>query len=200
MAKVVQFSGSMPERLGLQKVRHGARPQRKKGDPAQLSLFTGRVVSIHQRSTFEEALAADEAGQTEQARQLYQQAIASHNHAADAWCNLGIIEHAEGNLLKAITAFSHCLSIDPLHFEAHYNLANCYAEAQNYNLAELHYRMAIELGPDFPNSYFNLGLTLALKRQYTEAIHYLTHYCRLTPPAEQQQANSILEHLKILAG
>ncbi|GIV35808.1 MAG: hypothetical protein KatS3mg032_0187 [Cyclobacteriaceae bacterium] len=198
MAKVVQFPGNAPKQLGPQKVRLSGRSARRKENPAQLSLFTGRMVSINRNNIFEQALAADEAGHTQQARALYQQAIASGNQPADAWCNLGIIEFAGGNLAGAISAFSHCLSQSPRHFEAHYNMANAWAEAGNYQLAELHYRMAIDIAPDFPNSYYNLGLTLALKKDYAAAIENLTHYCRLTSPEEHVQARELIAHLRTL--
>ncbi len=198
MAKVVQFSGNTPKKLGPQKARLNTRALRKTENPAQLSLFTGRMVSLNRDNVFEQALAADEAGQNHRARMLYQQAIAGNNQAADAWCNLGIIEFAEGNLAGAISAFSHCLSQSPRHFEAHYNLANAWAEAGNYPLAELHYRMAIDIAPDFPNSYYNLGLTLALKKDYASAIENLNHYCRLTTPEEHAQALELIAHLRTL--
>lgn len=197
MAKVVQFRHIASEKLGLQKVR--SRSSRKKENPAQLNLFTGRLVSLNQISSFEAALDADESGDYERAKQLYEQAIAAHEDTADAWCNLGIIESTQGNVVKAISSFTRALSIDPRHLEAHYNLANVYAEAGNYALAEIHYRLAIDIAPDFPNSYYNLGLTLALKKSYHEAIDCLTTYCRLTVPEEHEQAREIIRHLQALS-
>lgn len=194
MAKVVQFPGLYSEKLGHQRVR-----KKKKENPAQLSLFTGRLVSLHHASVFDEALSADEAGNLDEAAKLYEQAVAANDHAADALCNLGILESGKGNTVEAISLFTKCLGLEPRHPEAHYNLANAYAEAGNYPLAEVHYRLAIELAPDFPNSYYNLGITLALQKSYAQAIDALTTYCRLTHPEEHQQAMEIIRHLQALS-
>lgn len=197
MTKVVQFPGMASEKLGPQKVHR--RSFRRKENPAQLNLFTGRLVSLHHTSSFDAALAADEAGDWVKAKELYRQAITARENPADAWCNLGIIEAKEGNAVKAISAFTHALSIEPRHLEAHYNLANAYAEAGNYALAELHYRLAIDIDPDFPNSYYNLGLTLALQKSYVQAIEHLSTYCRLTTREEHEQAIEIIRHLQALS-
>lgn len=192
MAKIIQFPlNPEPEKFGLQRAR---RTMGKDGcKPGQLNLFTGgKVVKLNQLSVFEEALFLDEQGQTKSARQYYQKAIEDDDCSADAYCNLGIIESREGNYPKAIDCFTLCLKQNPRHYEAHYNLANLYAEVGNHGLARVHYGIAIELEPAFPNSYFNLGLTLAMIKDYKEAVRYLTKYRDITPVEEHQQANDLI--------
>lgn len=192
MAKIIQFPiNPAPEKFGLQRAR------RKKGKegckPGQLNLFTGgKVVKLNQLTLFEEALLLDEQGDTKKARQVYQKAIEENDCAADAYCNLGILESQEGNYPKAIDSFTLCLKQNPRHYEAHYNLANLYAELGNHALAKLHYTIAIELEPAFPNSYYNLGLTLALVREYKEAVEYLRKYKDLAPAEEHQQTDDLI--------
>jgi tetratricopeptide (TPR) repeat protein len=194
MAKVVKFPGPAPEKFGLQKVRKRKdAPEAKAG---QLSLFGGRLIKLNQLSTFEEALMLDEAGDLAQAKSLYQKAIEEEDFTADAWCNLGIIESQSDNHARAIDAFTKCLSHEPRHYEAHYNLANLYAEVGNYALAKVHYAIASEIEPAFPNSYFNLGLTLAMNKEYEEAIRVLKKYCSLTPPDDHRQAMELLSQLQ----
>ena len=123
MAKVVQFPiNNTPEKFGLQRaLKKKTKPSSK---PGQLNLFTsGKVVKLNQLSSFEEALMMDEQGDTKTARLLYQKAINDNDSAADAYCNLGIIESQEGNYPKAIDNFTLALKKDPRHYEAHYNLA-----------------------------------------------------------------------------
>src|SRR5438046_3031416 len=127
MAKVIQFPASNPEKFGY-------KPVRKKSDlpdkpkTKQLNLFTGgKVVSIHKLTQFEEALMLDEQGNTK-AMEAYQKSITQGDSVADAYCNLGILESQAGNYSKAIDSFTKSLSENPRHFEAHYNLANLYAE------------------------------------------------------------------------
>lgn len=195
MAKIIQFPlNPTPEKFGLQRAR------KKKGKegtkPGQLNLFTGaRVVKLNQLSLFEEALLLDEQGDKKQARQVYQNAIEKNDCAADAYCNLGILESQEGNYAKAIDCFTRCLKDNPRHYEAHYNLANLYAEVGNHALAKLHYGIAIELEPEFPNSYFNLGLTHAHNKEYREAVACLRKYRELAPPGEIAQADDLIRKL-----
>jgi tetratricopeptide (TPR) repeat protein len=195
MAKIIQFPlNPAPEKLGLQRAR---KKKGKEGSKAsQLDLFTGgKIIKLNQLTVFEEALLLDEQGDIKQARQYYQKAIEENDCAADAYCNLGIIESQEGNYAKAIDCFTLCLKQNPRHYEAHYNLANLYAEVGNHRLAKMHYTVAIELEPNFPNSYFNLGLTLALTKEYKEAVQYLRKYKDLAPTEEHQQTDDLIYKL-----
>ena len=114
---------------------------------------------------------------------------------ADAYCNLGIIESLSGNHTKAIDCFTNSLKHNPRHYESHYNLANLYSEVSNYQLAKIHYGIAIEIEPEFPNSYFNLGLTLAMNREYKDAAEALNHYMSLTPTEEHSQTHQLVRQL-----
>jgi tetratricopeptide (TPR) repeat protein len=192
MAKIIQFPlNPGPEKFGLQRVRR----TKTKGDgrPSQLNLFSaGKVIRLNQLSVFEEALLMDEQGETKKARGYYQKAVAEEDSAADAYCNLGIIESQEENYPKAIDCFTMCLKENPRHYEAHYNLANLYAEIGNHALAKVHYRIAIELEPEFPNSYYNLGITLAQEKDYREAVQFLKKYRDLSPKEEHQQTDDLI--------
>jgi tetratricopeptide (TPR) repeat protein len=192
MAKIIQFPlNPAPEKFGLQRARKTSTKEGVK--PGQLNLFTGgKVVKLNQFSVFEEALMLDEHGDMKQARLYYQKAIDGEDCAADAWCNLGIIESQEGTYPKAIDCFTQSLKLNPRHYEAHYNLANLYAEVGNHALAKVHYSISIELEPNFPNSYFNLGLTLAVVKEYREAVQYLKRYRDLTPSEEHKQTDDLI--------
>ncbi len=171
MAKVIQFPKPTVEKFGFKPVRKNTKSPKKK--PGQLDLFaTGKVVSLHQLSRFEEALMFDDRGDAK-AKEIYQRAIDEGDSIADSYCNLGILESQAGNYPKAIDCFTKCLKENPRHFEAHYNLANLYAEVGNLALAKVHYRISIEIEPHFQNSHFNLGLTLAMNKEVEEAIQLL---------------------------
>lgn len=85
--------------------------------------------------------------------------------------------------------FTLALRSDTRHYESHYNLANLYAEIGNYNPAKVHYTISIELEPTFPNSYFNLGLTLAVTKEFNETVEALRHFTRLSPTDDHKQVN-----------
>jgi tetratricopeptide (TPR) repeat protein len=194
MGKVVQFPISSPEKFGFKPVR------KKKSDvpekKGQLNLFVGgKVVRMNSLTPFEEALLIDDMGDSDKARELYLKAIAAKDSLADAYCNLGIIESEGRHYSKAIDCFTLCLKEDPRHFEAHYNLANQYAEIGNLPLAKVHYQLSIEIAPDFPNSYFNLGLTLAMNREMEEAIQALLNYRTVAAPEDRKQAEDLINML-----
>jgi tetratricopeptide (TPR) repeat protein len=191
MAKVVQFPVPSPEKFGFKPVR-----KKKPGEPekkGQLNLFAGgKLVKLNQLTPFEEALLIDDTGDAMKARELYLRAINEKDAVADAYCNLGIIESEARNYTKAIDCFTRCLKEEPRHFEAHYNLANQYAEVGNLPLAKVHYQMSIEIEPEFPNSYFNLGLTLAMNKEIDDAIQALVNYRNLVAPEERGQAEELI--------
>ena len=191
MAKIIQFSANpAPEKFGLERAR---RKKEKDVKPGQLNLFTGgKIVKLNQLSIFEEALLIDEQGDKKTARQQYLKAIEEGDCIADAYCNLGIIESQDGNYSKAIDCFTLCLKNQPRHYEAHYNLANLYAEVGNYPLAKVHYEISIEVEPAFSNCYFNLGLTLAIIRQFKEAVNILQKFRQLTPGEDHKQTDDLI--------
>ncbi|MEK6783119.1 MAG: tetratricopeptide repeat protein [Bacteroidota bacterium] len=194
MAKVIQFPSPNPEKFGFKPVRKKRPTESEKH--GQLNLFSGgKMVSLNPLSTFEEALMLDEGGNVK-AKEVYEKAIQQGDSIADAYCNLGILESEQKNYTKAIDCFTRGLKEDPRHFEAHYNLANLYAEVGNLPLAKLHYQMSIEIEPDFPNSHFNLGLTLAMNKEIDQAIRSLLAYRSLvTLEEERSQVEELINSL-----
>lgn len=195
MAKIIQFPiNPAPEKFGLQRAR--TKKGKEAGKPGQLNLFSGgKIVKLNQLTVFEEALFLDDQGDIKKARLYYHKAIEQDDCASDAWCNLGIIESQEGQYPKAIDCFTRCLKENPRHYEAHYNLANLYSEVGNHALAKVHYAISIELEPEFPNSYFNLGLTHAVANEYKEAVQFLKKYRELAPAEDQKQADELIYKL-----
>ena len=193
MAKVVKFPIQPPEKFGFRPVRKKRPISPEK--PGQLNLFTGgKIVKMNQLSTFEEALMLDEHGD-ERAKDLYLKAIVEFDSVPDAFCNLGIIESKLRRYSKAIDCFTLSLKEDPRHFESHYNLANLYAELGNMPLAKVHYQMSINIEPEFPNSYFNLGLTQAMTKEIEEAVQSLITYKRLASQDDHAQVDELIDHL-----
>lgn len=195
MAKIIQFSPTPgPEKFGPQRAR------RKKDGPvpevpakSQLNLFTGaKVLRLNQLSVFEEALLVDDQGDKKAARASYLKAVQEGDSVADAYCNLGILEWQDNHATKAIDYFTQSLKNDPRHYESHYNLANLYAEVGNYALAKIHYQIAIEIEPEFANSYFNLGLTLAMNKEFQEAVNVLKKYRQMTPGEDHAHTDDLI--------
>ncbi len=197
MAKVIQIDTKRPSKLGYRRARKRKLKELEK--EGQLNLFSGeeaRIIQLPSRFTpFEEALWLDERGDAG-AQEAYLKAIIEEDCAADANCNLGILETQSGNTLKAFDYFTECLKYEPRHLEAHYNLANLYFEQNDFRLARLHYEIAAEIEPEFPNIYYNLGLVYALNEEYEDAFNALIKYKSLIPPEESSRADSLLLSLK----
>ncbi|GAA0893736.1 hypothetical protein GCM10009122_34150 [Fulvivirga kasyanovii] len=199
MAKIVKFPINNSAKLGYKKVRK--RKCVNLEDFGQLNMFTAppseaRVVSMQSyESAFEQALYLDEEN-SEQAAEYYWKAIKAGECVADAYCNLGILESARENYVKAIDCLTNCLKHDPRHFEAHYNLANVYSEVGELNLAKLHYEISIEIEPDFESSYYNLGLVMAMQKDFKDAVRVLTKYKELATDRERENVEKLINSLQ----
>src|SRR2546422_9125730 len=154
MAQILKFP-AQASKFGYKRVKKRAKADENRD---QLDLFprpTAQILNFtSDLSRFEQALMLDERGDPK-AAELYARAIEEHDCVADAYCNLGIIESQNGNTAKAFDRFTISLKCDPRHSEAHYNLGNLYFDVNEFRLAQIHYEMAAEVEPAFPNVYFN---------------------------------------------
>jgi tetratricopeptide (TPR) repeat protein len=193
MGEILQFPGE--GRRGFKRVRRPSRPV----DPNQLDLFLSPVARLASTaaalSPFEQALLSDERGDTV-AADLYAKAIENNDCVADAYCNLGIIESQRGNTAKAFNCFTTSLKHEPRHAEAHYNLGNLYFEVNDFRLAQVHYEMAREVEPAFPNVHFNLALVQSLNNEIAAAIATLERYQQLVTTEEAGQVDDLLRNLR----
>ena len=199
MAKIVKFPINNTSKLGYKKVRKCRKVNLE--DYGQLNMFTtapteAKVVSMQtHQSPFEHALYLDEQD-NEKAIEFYWKAISAGECVADAYCNLGILESGKENYVKAIDCFANCLKYDPRHFEAHYNLANVYSEMGDLALAKLHYELAIEIEPEFESAYYNLGLVMAMQKDFKGAISMLSRYRNLSTERERGNVDKLIESLQ----
>lgn len=195
MAKIIKLAGKSAERFGYKRATPKERP--KEAPPGQLSLFAGRPRILQMPtslSRFEAALLAHENGDPSAAAR-YRDAIEHDDCAADAWCNLGIIESQAGNHKIALKCFSNSLQNDSGLFEAHYNLGNLHLELGNVDSAKLHYEVARSIDPAYPNLYFNLALVLALSDDIEGAIQALKQYLEMASTDDTTKVNELLRQL-----
>ena len=164
-----------------------------------MSLFpqpTAQILNFApELSWFEQALLWDERGNSK-AAEGYQKAIEENDCVADAYCNLGIIESQKGNTTTAFDCFTTSLKHEPRHSEAHYNLGNLYFDANDFRLAQIHYELAAEMDPSFPNVYFNLALVQAIGNDLAAAVSALTKYQELVSADEARNADELFHNLK----
>ena len=196
MGQIVKFPIPAPK-FGYKRVRQRAKPAE---NPDQLHLFPQPTAKILEFASalgrFEQALLLDDRGDLN-AADLYQRAIEEQDCVPDAYCNLGIIESKQGRTAKAFNHFTNSLKHNPRHFEAHYNLGNLYFDINDFRLAQIHYEIAAEVEPSFPNVHFNLALVQAINNDYGAAVISLTRYQALVPAAEGRNVSELLESLKM---
>ena len=195
MAQILKFPAHA-SKLGFKRVKKCAKAA---DNPDQLDLFpppTAQILEfVPALSRFEQALLFDERGDAK-AAELYVKAIEEHDCVADAYCNLGIIESQNGRTAKAFDLFTTSLKHDPRHSVSHYNLGNLYFEVEDLRLAQIHYEIAAEVDPSFPNVYFNLALVQAMKNDLRAAINSLSKYQELASEDEARIAGELLDNLK----
>ena len=195
MAQILKFP-AQASKFGYKRVRKRARAAE---DPDQLNLFaqpTAQILNFaSELSRFEQALMLDERGDAK-AAELYEKAIEEHDCVADAYCNLGIIESQNGNTAKAFDRFTTSLKYDPRHSVSHYNLGNLYFDVDELRLAQIHYEIAAEVDPSFPNVYFNLALVQAINNDLCAAVSSLSKYQEMVPEDEGRMAGELLDNLK----
>ncbi len=86
--------------------------------------------------------------------------------------NLGMAYVERGQYQVAMEEFNKALKIDPRSYDAHTAIANLYETIDQSQLAEQHYKKAIELAPDNPSTLNNYGKYLCNKDNYSEAESY----------------------------
>lgn len=197
MGVILELPARAPEKFGHKRVRKH-RKQREMEKAGQMNLFAGpaRIHSMPSRlSPFDQALLLDDRG-SHSARELYQAAIEANDYAADAYCNLGIIESREGRIDEAFECFTRSLQLEPAHFESHYNIANLFFDVRELRSACFHYRMAERTHRDYPNLYFNLGLVLAMENDFDGSLRALSRYRQLVPSAEGHIADGLIQMIE----
>ena len=195
MAQILKFP-VQASKFGYKRVKKRALSAENQD---QLDLFPcpgAQIVDfISGLSRFEQALMLDERGDMK-AAELYAKAIEEQDCVADAYCNLGIIESQKGNTSGAFDRFTTSLKHDPRHSESHYNLGNLYFDVNDLRLAQVHYEIAAEVEPLFPNVHFNLALVQAINNDLVAAITSLNKYQELVSEEEGHIARELLETLK----
>jgi tetratricopeptide (TPR) repeat protein len=165
----------------------------------QLNLFPetqGQLIPLPiKASPIEKAMRYHESGDRKAAEFAYRQAIEEGDSIPDAYCNLGILDFEAGRSPEAFDHFTNALKHDPRHFESHFNLAHLYFEAGDLRLSRLHYELAAQLEPSFPNLYFNVGLVNAVVGDYSEAVTALNKARSLATDEDRPKIDELLANI-----
>jgi protein O-GlcNAc transferase len=130
-----------------------------------------------------------QAGQLQQAEQLYRQILQGDPQQVDALRLLGVIAHQVGRHDLAIDYMSQALRLNPGHAEAHNSLAVVYKAQGRVEEAVAHYREALRLKPDFAEAHNNLAAVLKDQGRLEEAVASYEQALRLKPHYAEAQMN-----------
>ena len=193
MGKVLKF----PVRAARLADKRVLKRARNEDHPDQLQLFaqpTAQILQLPSRlSAFEHALMLDERAK------LCRRAL-PESHRGRRLRGRRLLQPGHHRIQarknrRSVRLFTRSLEHNARHFEAHYNLGNLYFDVNDLKLAQVHYEMAAEIAPSFPNLYFNLALVLSINNELAGAISALIRYRELAPAADGQKAIELLETL-----
>lgn len=108
---------------------------------------------------FEQALAAEKAGELKKALELYKMSLQIDAQFFDAWLNAGAIYAREGKADKAIVCYQRAL-VSKEDNRALYNLAGEYFKSDRYEDARKMLSKAIKADPRFLQAHLLLGYVL----------------------------------------
>ena len=104
--------------------------------------------------------------------------------------NLGLVHANQNEPIEAAKQYEEAIKIDSLFFPAKMNLAITYSQIGKSNEAEILLRDLIENHPELSDSYYYLGLLLAEKKNYDEAVIYMQKASQLMPERSRINYNS----------
>jgi tetratricopeptide (TPR) repeat protein len=135
---------------------------------------------------FAQALAAQDSGNADRARALWQQVIIAAPTQAAPHTNLGILYRQRGQIDEAIREYDAAIRLDPRDAWAYHNLGVAHRIRGSWAEAERAYLRAIELRADLVNSHYNLAVLyeLFLNRPEEALTHYRTVLSHGGPDAD----------------
>lgn len=100
-----------------------------------------------------------------------------------------------GEADNAIEEYKNALELNPNNAEAHIKLGFLfYNVKQMYEEGMAHYYKAIQLNPDDPRIYHDLGMALLHQRKFDEAVKHLSQALRRMPDGLDKQYNAVNMH------
>ncbi len=97
---------------------------------------------------------------------------------------LGQVYLREENYSKAYEQFNKVINIDPLSYEAHFNLGIVNEKIQDVKESLLNFKKVIELNPDYAPAYYHLGVLNSILKNKEEAIFNLERVISLLPESD----------------
>jgi tetratricopeptide (TPR) repeat protein len=121
------------------------------------------------------------AGDLMKAEDLYREILQEDPTNPDAYHLLGLIGLQAGKYPIARELIQLAVDLDEAKAVYHANLAAAWYGQREYEKAEVEYRRAVELDPDYDEAYLNLGIVLKHQEKFEEAIEPLDNAVKIRP-------------------
>ena len=128
-------------------------------------------------------------GQTEEAIQMYLQALKLNPEDEEVHFNLGFAYALQGRTDDAIRHYNEALKVFPDYVEAHNNLGRLLLDRRQYDEAIKHLSVSLQLMPENSTALNSLGRALAEQGQTKEAIVHFSEAVRLRPDYLEARCN-----------
>ncbi|HYV39949.1 MAG TPA: tetratricopeptide repeat protein [Gemmataceae bacterium] len=138
---------------------------------------------------FDEAWRRHQANDFPRAQQLYQQVLQADPCHADAWCFLGAVRQAQGQLEEAEKNFQRALHLIPTYTVARNCLGVVLAEQGKLDAAVACLQELLRLDPSDPEAHNNLGLMFARQNRLDNAIASYERALQIRPDFAGARAN-----------
>lgn len=117
----------------------------------------------------------------DKAKSFFLRSIELNPDFSEAYNNLGLVYHEQGNYTDAIECFHEMLEVFPNNSDAYYQLGSLYSLKGNYSDAIKYYKKAIELNPDNYDAYYFLGSRYKKQGNFSDAIKCYKKAIELNP-------------------
>ena len=166
------------------------------GQVLDLSVATGAWAGAGPDELFQQGVRAEDAGQWQLARHLYEHALAAGEPDPETCFNLGNVLYELDRKRAAARRYLQAVALDAEYVESLNNLGNALAESGWLNEAVRAYRRALQLEPAYADAHGNLAETLVYLGRYAEARLHWTAYLAFDPHSSWANAiHELLRHL-----
>ena len=130
---------------------------------------------------FHQAVQLQNAGQLQQAEQLYNKVLAAQPHFHAAWFQLGVMASGVGKMQMAAELIAKASELRPVEFAYHRALCEIYRRLQHLDKAMHHGLQATMHAPNDADSFYNYGLALADAKKFDAAIEAYSKAIAINP-------------------
>lgn len=124
---------------------------------------------VARRDMLVEALNHHRAGNLDQAKVLYVEALVIEPNDVDTLYPLSVLCQQQGDALEAVELIERALALEPNHTEARYSLGVALSGLGRLTEAEASYREVLRLQPDYAKAHRKLGVVLRELRRPADA-------------------------------